>query len=241
MSYFRRVGLTIFSLWVLSGIIVVGLVQEAESREREFRERQFIDSRYHHDRSYPARGQYINRLPPGHREVFWGRTKYYFFDGAWYRPTRGRFLIVAPPIGLVVPFLPPYYATVMIGGVPYYYANEVYYTATPGGYVIVAPPEGDVLPIPPPQNPPPQGPPPGGQVPGDQMTGEQMFIYPRQGQNEKKQADDRYECHRWAASQTGYDPTKPPTGMPEAQIIQKRADYQRAMGACLDGRGYTVR
>jgi hypothetical protein len=24
-------------------------------------------------------------------------------------------------------------------------------------------------------------------------------------------------------------------------MSQKRADYQRAMGACLDGRGYTVK
>ncbi|MCX5821401.1 MAG: hypothetical protein NT047_16075 [Deltaproteobacteria bacterium] len=28
---------------------------------------------------------------------------------------------------------------------------------------------------------------------------------------------------------------------PAAQMSRKRADYQRAMGACLDGRGYTVK
>jgi hypothetical protein len=70
---------------------------------------------------------------------------------------------------------------------------------------------------------------------------ERIFIYPRQGQSEELQAKDRYECHRWAASQTHYDPTQPTSGIPEAQVNQMRADYQRAMGACLDGRGYTMR
>jgi hypothetical protein len=70
---------------------------------------------------------------------------------------------------------------------------------------------------------------------------ERIFIYPRQGQSEELQAKDRYECHRWAVSQTHYDPTQPTSGMPEAQMNQMRADYQRAMGACLDGRGYTMR
>jgi hypothetical protein len=42
-------------------------------------------------------------------------------------------------------------------------------------------------------------------------------------------------------SQTGFDPTQPPGGSPEPQKIEKRADYQRAMSACLDGRGYTVK
>jgi hypothetical protein len=70
---------------------------------------------------------------------------------------------------------------------------------------------------------------------------ERIFVYPRQGQSEELQAKDRYECHSWAVSQTHYDPTQPTSGMPEAQLNQMRADYQRAMGACLDGRGYTMR
>lgn len=70
---------------------------------------------------------------------------------------------------------------------------------------------------------------------------ERIFVYPRQGQSEDLQAKDRYECHDWARSQTHYDPTQSYSGMPEAQLIQMRSDYQRAMGACLDGRGYTVK
>lgn len=69
-----------------------------------------------------------------------------------------------------------------------------------------------------------------------------MFLYPRKGQNEQQQAKDRYECHSWAVNQIGgYDPTQPPAGMPESQDSLKRADYQRAISACLDARGYTVK
>ena len=72
-------------------------------------------------------------------------------------------------------------------------------------------------------------------------SAERIFIYPRKGQSEELQAKDRYECHRWAVSQIGYDPTQPTSGMPETQLNQMRADYNRAMDACLDGRGYTMR
>lgn len=72
-------------------------------------------------------------------------------------------------------------------------------------------------------------------------SNERIFIYPRQGQSEQQQADDRYACHNWAVTQTHYDPTQPASGMSESQLNQMRSDYQRAMSACLDGRGYTMR
>jgi hypothetical protein len=213
-------------LAVLSGIMLFGFTQEARADERGLRHHEFVDSRYGHGHAYPARGQYIDRLPSGHRAVVYGRARYYFHGGVWYRPQGRRFAIVAPPFGMIIPFLPPYYATIWVGGIPYYYANEVYYTQGAGGYVVVEPPNGEVS-----QSPPPAG----------QMSSDRLFIYPRQGQSEQKQATDRYECHRWAVSQTGYDPTQPPANVPADQMNQKRADYQRAIGACLDGRGYTVK
>ena len=77
---------------------------------------------------------------------------------------------------------------------------------------------------------------------GTPSLAERIFVYPRQGQSEERQATDRYECHSWAVSQTNYDPTQPPPGdMSETQRKQMRADYRRAEDACLDGRGYTVR
>jgi hypothetical protein len=79
-------------------------------------------------------------------------------------------------------------------------------------------------------------------TPSTPSSTERIFVYPRQSQSEELQARDRYECHSWAVSQTSYDPTQPTTsGMPEARRNQMRADYQRAQGACLDARGYTMK
>jgi len=35
-----------------------------------------------------------------------------------------------------------------------------------------------------------------------------VFAYPAKGQSQTQQDRDRYECHSWAANQTGFDPSK---------------------------------
>jgi hypothetical protein len=209
-------------LALLSGILILGLTQEtAQADSRGSRQREYRDSRYRHDRSYPVRSQVVRTLPRDRRTVLHGGSRFYFSGGVWYRPRGPHFAIVTPPVGLFVPFLPPYFATIWVQGFPYYYANEVYYAHRGSGYVVVEPPKEHVSETPPPV--------------------EQMFIYPRLGQSEQKQADDRYACHHWAVDQTGFDPTHSPGSASAGERIEKRADYQRAMGACLDGRGYTVK
>jgi len=250
----HRVG----SLVIGSALLMIISFQVAQAEERGYRHNEFREFNGHHDhdRFYPSRGQFVVVVPKGHRVVYFGKERYYFFGGVWYRPARGGFIVVAPPVGIVVPVLPAMSTTVMVGAVPYYYANDVYYTAAPGGYVVVAPPPGEAIPGPPPAGPPPSGPPmpgspspgsayqsppPPGLPPSGPVVEDKMFIYPRQGQNDKQQMVDRRQCHDWAVGQIGFDPNRPPAGMPEGQLTQKRFDYQRAMGACLDGRGYTVR
>ncbi|MBF8269465.1 MAG: hypothetical protein HW386_1174 [Gammaproteobacteria bacterium] len=145
-----------------------------------------------------------------------------------------------------------------------------------------------------------------------------LYIYPNNGQDEELQRHDRYECHVWAAGQTGFDPSNyqapqpviyppvatrhnggfgsdPVTGAAkgaavgavggaiggnvgkgaaigagvgallgafrtleresdreeldrqrevteqQVEIDNLRADYNRAISACLEGRGYTVK
>ena len=133
----------------------------------------------------------------------------WYYGGWWY------------PWAATMAFLPFYYQTMWIGGYPYYYADGIYYAPTEGGYMVVNPPQGAV-----------------NQAPPSAPSVEQLFIYPRKGQSEKQQSEDRYQCHRWAVGQTGYDPTQPAGGVPS---VQKRSDYQRAMSACLDARGYTAK
>jgi hypothetical protein len=63
------------------------------------------------------------------------------------------------------------------------------------------------------------------------------MIYPKNGQTTDQQAADRYECHSWAKGQTGFDPTQAAGG---AGGDQNRGNYNRAMSACLQARGYQV-
>jgi len=35
----------------------------------------------------------------------------------------------------------------------------------------------------------------------------QIFAYPSAGQSEEQQSRDRFECHQWSVSQTGFDPS----------------------------------
>ena len=133
--------------------------------------------------------------------------------------------MIAPPIGIFVPVLPLGYITMQIGSSAYYVANDVYYMRRDDGYVVVEPPAGI-----------------SDNGSGDYSAGQdQIFIYPRKGQSDAQQARDRYECHAWARDQTGFDPTRQMLDMSSSQIDALRSDYHRAMGACLDARGYTVR
>ena len=125
-----------------------------------------------------------------------------------------------------LPVLPYGYTTFWWGGVPYYYWNNVYYGWSPddNGYVVTDPPP----------------------VAGTDSTdstgaysdfagGADVYLYPRNGQSDEQTQTDRYECHSWAVSQSGYDPTRP------SQHPSGKANYRRAMIACLDGRGYSAR
>lgn len=38
------------------------------------------------------------------------------------------------------------------------------------------------------------------------MAQSQIFAYPSAGQSEEQQSRDRFECHQWSVSQTGFDP-----------------------------------
>ena len=139
------------------------------------------------------------------------------------------FVIMAAPIGVFVPVLPPFYTTVWVSGLPYYYANDTYYVWRDGedGYEVVEPPNDQGASTQPP--------------PGAAPPGEDLYIYPQNGQAADRQASDKYECHKWASTQTGFDPTQSTGGVPPEEAPLKRADYQRAMRACLEGRGYSVR
>jgi hypothetical protein len=53
-------------------------------------------------------------------------------------------------------------------------------------------------------------------------------MYPKSRQSVEQQAQDKAECQQWATQQAG-------------QVAQNSSDYQRAMVACVEGRGYSAR
>jgi hypothetical protein len=146
---------------------------------------------------------------------------------------------------LYLGFLPAVYATYWWGGIPYYYVNNVYYTYDSGqnGYIATDPPPvaGDYSDdvnaaaaagadaAPPADNVPPD-------VAAAPNSG--IIAYPRNGQSDQQLATDKFQCHAWAKNQTGFDPTSQASSGASAGA---RSAYGRAMAACLDARGYTVR
>jgi hypothetical protein len=175
--------------------------------------------RYQGNRRPP---RFVNTLPGGYRQYHWNGRPYYHYGGSWYRPYGSRYVVVGAPYGLFVSYLPSYYNTFWFGSTRYYYADDTYYVYEPArrGYVVTRSPyateaeDEDYY---------------------DAELDQDLYIYPTRGQSEQQQADDRYECHAWAVDQTGYDPIE------SDYDADQRADYLRAMTACLTGRGYSVK
>jgi hypothetical protein len=192
---------------------------------------QAVHNRHNHGNYYPRRGAVVRTLPPGYRPYFHRGRPLYYYDGVWYAPARRGFVVVRPPFGMYVPVLPRYHSTIWLGGVPYHYADDTFYRwepATDTYQVVPTPPGADRLAEVTPA------------VPAE-LASDSLFAYPNDGQTSEQQAADRYECHAWSKNQTGFDPTEPGGGVALDQNKLKRAEYDRAMSACLEARRYSVR
>ena len=137
--------------------------QERHDRREHARERfqtphWVLDNRFHHNHYYPSAGYSLSVLPAGNIAITFRSGRFFFHSGVWYQPAGPGYVVVRPPVGIVVPVLPPAYTTVWGASVPYYYANDVYYVERPGGYAVAAPPmEATEAPV---QAPPPPAPAP---------------------------------------------------------------------------------
>jgi uncharacterized protein DUF6515 len=220
----RAAGATLAALVALAVSATAVQADERHGGARAEHRAEHLDERYSHNHYYPGRGGYVRAVPGRPFTVERGGGRYFYSGGVWYAPYGPSFVVVGAPIGVFVPVLPPFYTTVWIGGFPYYYANDTYYAwrDAENSYEVVEPPND--------QGASTQAPP-----------SDDLFIYPQNGQPADQQANDKYECHKWASSQTGFDPTQSAGGVPPEQAGGKRADYQRAIRACLEGRGYSVR
>lgn len=170
---------------------------------------------------YHKPGYRLRLLPRGYVRIVVLGLPYFYIGGVYYRHHVDGYIVVRAPIGAVVSVLPPGFISFSIGGIFYYYVNDTYYTWDPDriAYVVVEKPHGADRAM-------------------AAATEGRLFVYPNQGQSEEQQANDRYECHRWAVHETGVDPS-----LEEMEEIHPddRQDYRRAISACLEGRGYTVK
>ena len=174
---------------------------------------------------------------PGYWARPWGpRWEPHYWGGGYWG---GRFW---PHVYLGWDF-PWFFATLPVGcvtyywgGVPYYYWQGVYYVWSPdySDYVVTDPPpvSGGVA--------------AGATAPPAEQPGDgggrgamSLYVYPKNGQTEQQTDSDRYQCHQWAVGQTGYDPTN--TGNDTQASTATPENYKRAMTACLQARGYSVR
>lgn len=125
----------------------------------------------------------------------------------------------APAYGTVYGGLPAGAVSLSIGGGRYWRHGGVYYRPWGPRFMVVAPPV--VVPIvqaaQAPEAPPPVATP----------SRPDPVIYPRNGQSPEQTEADRQDCNRWATTQ--------PAALADAAV------FHRAVEACMDGRGYTMK
>jgi len=88
------------------------------------------------------------------------------------------------------------------------------------------------------------------------LLSQELIIFPKNGQSQQQIEKDKFACYSWAKAQSGFDPMQPPQASsppPQQQAqdqweqnqaqayYQKRDIYNRAYGACLEAKGYTVK
>ncbi len=190
-------------------------------RHRGKPERRYTPPHRRHQRPH----NYHSHLPFGFARLLIHGLEYFYHSGQFYQPYQEGFLLVTPPLGAVVATLPYGYTVVNRNGQSYYVVNNTYYLPHPQGYRVVLPPTHApvINPVPTPVLP--------------VQPGQSLYIYPQRGQTAEQQARDEYECHRWGVEQTGFDPSRS-AGSTNAVLNQ---EYRRAMSACLEARGYTVK
>lgn len=171
-------------------------------------------------RHYHPIGYRVHLLPTSYIRIVIGGFPYFYYSGVFYKQYNSGYIVVGAPIGAFVTSLPDGFIAFAIGLATYYYINDTYYTWDDQrqGYVVVSKPSGADNAI-------------------ARATTGRLFIYPNKGQDEEQQARDRYECHRWATTESGFDPTLEE----DEYSSEDNNTYRRALAACLEGRDYTVK
>lgn len=113
-----------------------------DNRHRGYRDHGY-GSGYRHSSPRPhttyVAKHVIHHLPPRHSVIVHGHDSYHYHSGRYYRPYSSGFILVRPPIGLIVLSLPLGCRTVFSAGVTYSVFGDVYYRPVSSGYQVVEP------------------------------------------------------------------------------------------------------
>ncbi len=75
----------------------------------------------------------------------YNQTPYRYYQGVFYMPANGGYIVVPPPLNIAVPDLPPGFITMQIGNTQYYYYGGVFYIFSQNGYLVVRAPAGAIV------------------------------------------------------------------------------------------------
>ncbi len=92
-----------------------------------------------HDKRPVAVKHVIHRIPERHTVIVHGSQRYHYHSGRFYRPWNSGFILVRPPLGLVVLNIPLGSRMVLSAGIAYHVFGDVYYRRVSTGYQVVEP------------------------------------------------------------------------------------------------------
>ena len=106
--------------------------------ERRFEKHREVPAPFY--KHYYKPGYRVNPLPYRHSRIFVNADEYYYFDGFFYRPSLGGYVIVEAPIGAIVAALPRLHHIFHWHGEHYYVVSNTFYRRHPRGYIVVPDP-----------------------------------------------------------------------------------------------------
>ena len=131
--------------YMICGMFILMLIISFSASAQWGRGHGRYNNRYY---SYPRYGyaprtsvSIIARLPFGAVSLNFGDRYYHYHNGIYYRPYSRGYVIVEPPIGIVVPALPYGAAHIIVGSHPYYRSGNVFYAPYGNRYKVVEQPD----------------------------------------------------------------------------------------------------
>lgn len=132
-------------IYITSALFAFMLISGVEASAQWSRHNgRFYNRSYHYNYNryhYRTSVSIIAHLPFGAVSVIFGNRYYHYYNGLYYRPYDRGYIIVEPPVGIIVPGLPGGCKEVIVGSNPYYRYGNVFYAPYGNRYKVVEEPK----------------------------------------------------------------------------------------------------